>query len=712
MKKILFADKILCYNSLMEQKEKQLFPQVDMDENMIHIGAGFSLKRISDKHILIYSPLGFYKAVELKEQIDTRLLVIELVNQHNIKKNLLATALKISRQSIHNWLEAYEKWGYEGLISSTRVKNGNGIPVPPMRPVGNKARQLEVERKKAQEIIDSQNMTLCFTDTIGTQKDSPDIFNEEHEFEENRYAGSFLYWGIFQHYYRFMGFIESHLGKYAMVVYLYAMMQINRLPSIEQLKTVFKKEFGQILGLKKIFCRSLLWALIHGCCEQKVSLNTLQSFYHRQGQLGVVSLNPLFIDGHFIPYYGKESVNKGFYTQRGMMMMGQTEIFVHDINGEIVYTEIQEGKGNMVSVLEKMNHQWTPYLGGLPPLLTVDRELWSVQTFLLLKDQKARFVTWEKYTRTEELDEIEDDKFCESFEMNGINYSVYETSKVYADVDKNQIKLRRIILWNKRVDKRMAVVTNDSLEKGTTIAQTMLNRWGQNENGFKHMGGRIHMHYNPVLDMSKKSLKQMVANPMYKELKKKKKELKKNMQKLEKKLLNFSKKNKNNPNLNVSVKKSKALLDIQAMIDGLSNELKQVGEELSKTPEQIKLAELKEGKSFKIISTEGKNLWELSQALVWNSRRKLMKEFSKFLNDKRDLIPVLEAITKCRGWIKSTPQAIIVKLEPLDTPRFLIAQVQLCRAMSEKNIRLNNGKKIIYGVAETESVQKNMDISQ
>jgi hypothetical protein len=97
---------------------------------------------------------------------------------------------------------------------------------------------------------------------------------------------------------------------------------------------------------------------------------------------------------------------------------------------------------------------------------------------------------------------------------------------------------------------------------------------------------------------------------------------------------------------------------------------------------------------------------------VWNSRKKLVKESSQFLNDKRDQLPVLEAITKCRGWVKSTSQAIIVKLEPLDTPRSRIARIQLCRAMSEKNIRLNNGKKIIYCVAETESVQKNMGISQ
>lgn len=684
----------------MEQLNKSLFPQDEMPNDMVNIGVGFSLKKISDTQLIIYSPTGFYKTAKIEPQINKRLLVVELVEEHGGCKSSLAKALGISRQSIDNWIESYRKWGYDGLLSSTKPRSTNGKLD---RPIGNKARQLEDDRRKKKEAIEMESVPLNFPATMGDQKDSPAIFNDEHDFEENRYAGSFFYWGIFQHYYRFMTFIESHLGKYAQVVYLFAMMQVNGLPSIEQLKTIFKKEFGRILGLKKIFCRSLLWEQIHDCCELKISSKTLQSFYHRQGQLGLVSLSQLFIDGHFIPYYGKESVNKGFYTQRGMMMTGQTEIFVHDINGEIVYSEIQEGKGDIPSVLEKMNHQWTPYLGGIPPILTVDRELWSVKTFLLLNSREARFITWEKHTKADELNEIHDDKFSESFEMNNIEYRVYETSKIYRDVDKNEIKLRRIILWNKKVSKRMAVVSNDKLETGTIIALTMLNRWGVNENGFKHMGNLIHMHYNPVLDMSEKSQQQTVPNSRCKQLKKKKKELKNKIQKLEKKLMNFMQKDKSNSN--GTAKKSKAWADLEVKIDELSNQLRQAKEDLSKTPERIKLSEFKEGKTFKIISTEGKNLWELSQTIVWNSRRKLMKEFGKFLNDKRDLLPVLDAITKGRGWIKSTTKTIIVKLEPLDTPRFRMAQIQLCRAMSEKNIRLKNGKKILYQVAETENVQ-------
>ena len=123
--------------------------------------------------------------------------------------------------------------------------------------------------------------------------------------------------------------------------------------------------------------------------------------------------------------------------------------------------------------------------------------------------------------------------------------------------------------------------------------------------------------------------------------------------------------------------------------------------------ERLKLNEVHPGESFKEVDTEGKNLWDLAQSLVWNSRKKLIKMLGEFLPNPRDLIPVLEAITKSRGWVRSTPEAIEVRLEPLDTPRFRSAQIQLCRALNEKQVRLQNGKRLLYDVGQNlKSVQK------
>lgn len=103
-------------------------------------------------------------------------------------------------------------------------------------------------------------------------------------------------------------------------------------------------------------------------------------------------------------------------------------------------------------------------------------------------------------------------------------------------------------------------------------------------------------------------------------------------------------------------------------------------------------------KIIKKLDKEGKNLWDLAESLVWNSRKKLIGIFKEYLPNHRDLIPVLEAITSCRGWIKSTRESIEVRLESLDIPRFKAAQIQLCRALNEKNIRLNNRKRLLYDV--------------
>ena len=99
-----------------------------------------------------------------------------------------------------------------------------------------------------------------------------------------------------------------------------------------------------------------------------------------------------------------------------------------------------------------------------------------------------------------------------------------------------------------------------------------------------------------------------------------------------------------------------------------------------------------------MLNTEGKNLWNLAEALSWNSRKKLVQIFKEFLPNERDIRPVLEAITESRGWIKSTREAIEIRLEPLETPMYKAAQIQLCRYLNEKEIRLQNGKRLLYDV--------------
>lgn len=660
------------------------------------IGNGYSIEWVTEKILIIYRYGVVAKKVEIKAGIDIRRLVVELVLEGGVTKSNLADALKVSRQSIDNWVDTFKKSGFEGLVNSYKgsLQKGRAEKSDNL-PQGNKARQLEQDRKREREILQKRQLTIsCEENETGSCEEQADVFNDSYDFQENRYAGGFIYWAIFQYLFNFMQLCESYAGSNGVVIYLFAMMLVHGIGSVEQLKTVYKREFGNSIGIKQLFSIPTLWKRIYAVCNLRKSKALLEGFFKQQAINGVVSLYWLYIDGHFIPYYGNEQVRKGYYTQRDLMMPGQTEMFVHDCHGRIVYFEIQEGKGDLKEMMIRMSQKWSAYIGGIPPLIIADRESWGVEHFLSMEGY--RFVTWEKFSKPDELASIPDKDFGDGFFMDEREYQVYEDKKLYRDEQGKSIELRRVVIWNKSTNRRVACVAQDKLEDKITIACAMLGRWGCSENSFKYMGERCNMHYNPVVDASKESEKQEVINPEYKNLKKEVNELKKKITKCEIELGRLPIMSKKDG----SVRKSKKRERLEQEKEQLKNKLVVSEEKAKNCPERINLAEVKSGEKIKELDTEGKNLWDLAEALVWNSRKKLIEMFGEFLPNPRDLIPVLEAITNSRGWVRSTKESVEVRLEPLDTPRFKAAQIQLCRALNEKNIRLKNGKRLLYDVGE------------
>jgi len=671
------------------------------DTMIISIGNNYGIKKVGDDKVQIYRLGILDKIVPILTGFDRRVLVVDLVEKCGVKKNKLAKALGISRTSIDTWLEIYRQKGLEGLVNS--AKKGVGRKKESIkRPTGDKFKEIEKARKKNRELIEEQNIRINFQEEDFIEDNSPsDLFNEKYDFEENRYAGSLLYLGIFQHTFKLMSFIESLFGKYSIVIYLFLMMHVNRISSIEQLKTVFKKEFGRIIGIKRLYSHPIIWKLIHETVNIKQSILLKTHYFKYQLYKGLVSLWYLFIDGHFIPYTGKEKVHKNFHTQSGMMKPGQNEIFIHDIDGRIVYFDLQEGKGDMLEVIKAKSKEIALYIGNIPPLFVVDKEIWGVRNFLFLSG--CRFVTWEKNTDKKEVNNLPETVFSSPFIVNDIEYQVYETEKKYTDNKGNSIKLRRIVIWNKDTNKRTVAVAQDSYEDNITIARAMLNRWGKSENTFKHMGNRLNIHYNPVLDISKDSEKQEIVNPEHQKLKKEIKSLKNELSKIEKKLG----RKKIIYNKDGTVRKNRSHDKLQKQREELQHRINTLNNLLLECPERIDISKLEDYKHYKVIETEGKNLWDLSETIVWNSRKKLISLLKEYLPNERDLLPVLEAITSTRGWVKSTSDVIIVKLEALERPQFRQAQIQLCRKLNEMNIRLSNGKLLLYDVIENnKNVQK------
>lgn len=658
------------------------------------IGAGLSLKKTTNKDIVhLYKNGIFIKEQILVPQIEKRLFVVDLIERHGVTKSKLASFLNISRQSIDNWVNTSRKHGSYGLINNTK----DSWKKNPHRFTGNKARDLESQRKEELQAIESQELTINFDKDIEVKEEhcgaANELYNQEYDYQENRYSGNLLYLAVLINEFNYIKQLASLVGNYLWIPFMFVLMHVNEILSVEQFKTVYRKEFGQIMGLKKLpnlsKIRENIWELI----ALKQAGNVMQVFFKRQIIKGIVSIWRIFLDGHLVPYSGKEKIHKAHSTQRNLMMPGQTEFFGHDSTGNIVYFDIQEGKGDMLKSLRELSSLIKPYNGDTPPLVVVDRELWGVEKFLSIKN--LRFVTWEKNCNKAQLAKLDTRNFSGNLKLNDKNYIFFEEKRTYRSVNNKSIELRRVISRNTETGETFAIVSNDTIETTETIAESMLNRWGCSENGFKHLGTRTNMHYNPAWKIQEDSENQQIPNPEYiaikKRLTKKKKELARIQKELGKK---EPKLKKNGTPRKASVREK----NIQKR-NSLENEIKQISSEAAQYSERIDIRQT-QSKPFKTIDKEGKKWWNIAEMIFWDSRKKLSKLLFNYLPDNRDLLPVLDAITSSKGWIKSTKNSLIIRLEPLERVKFRDAQIQLCRYLNNQKIKLPNGKLLYYDVAK------------
>lgn len=642
---------------------------------------------IKEHKIEIFKNQEFTEVKPISTDFEKRLAVVELINNYGAMKKRLAEVFSISRQTIDNWLDSYKKYGAQGLINNTKESWKKN----PKRFTGNKAREHEDERLSEAQRIESEEITIDFNCTDPTQDIiKTDLYTDTYKFEDNRYAGSMLVIGMIEYLYRFSSMTANIYEGQSHILYLFLAMHINQIASIEQLKVINKREFGRVTGLKKLASMPNLWADVHQLIDKGISGALHEKVFSHQAVKGLVGLQELFLDGHFIPYYGKEKTHKGFFTQRDLMIKGQTQMFVHDNSGRVVYFETQEGKGDIVKMLKKTSEHISQLNDGQIPLISIDREVWGVENFIYLSNE--RVVTWEKFCEQGELQKIDISLFSKEIEKNGRFWQLYEDTKQYSDAKKNKVTLRRIIMHNKKTQKRLCVVTTDKLEDKEVIAETMLSRWGSNENSFKYMGVRTNMHYNPVIEIAKESQYQEIVNPQYKQVHNQLTSLKNKLAKTEKELG----RKPVTENKDGSLRQNQHREQLQETCLAINQKIQTVKAELNEIPKRIDVGEINDEK-FKEIDNEGINLWTVCEAVFWNSRKELIEKFSQFLPNNRDTIPVLETLIKAPGRIQSTANMILVKLETVETPRFKSAQRQLLRYMNNLGCRIN-GKLLQFDV--------------
>jgi len=698
--------------------QQNLFPEPaehDKKDEKVHLGAGLEIQIIDGvkPRARLYRLDVLIKTVELSDKTARRLFVVEVV-ELGATKAKLAETLGISRQTIHNYSETQKKFGTEGLINSYQPSSSKSRTTQrkinkDKLPKGNTARQLEEIRRKerAEEEQNAKQLSLfpsIVAEEIQSVTSDEQPFAEVHDWAASRYAGVFLYLVCLLSTSRWLEFVTGYFGSSYKIFMVFVLMVGRNIPSIEQLKNIHSRESGLILGLKRLPCRPKLWEWFYNAADLKKSDSLIYEYFRYQMRRGTVGIWLWYIDGHLLPYSGKEKVHYSYNTQRRMPMPGRTNLVTCDISGRIVDFQIQEGKGNLREYIANMQKRWAEELT-CTPLMVFDREGYGGDFFYGLIDAGIPFVTWDKYVDTAKLAKIDSNIFSEELTVNGKKYSIFEGEKEFSCTletpgnagDDQQItfNVRRIYIWNRSCNRRTCGLawTGDMKTSTADCTRAILNRWGASENTFKHLNDRHPFHYHPGFKLES-SENQEISNP---EIKKKQAaimRLRKKLNGLYKKLS----KAKSVLNKDGTLRQNSVKENLKVKVETLEAEIQTIKQVKDALPGKVNVSDMENYKSFKKIDNEGKNLFDFVTSSVWNARKQMVDWLSQSFDQENEVVDLFYAITNCHGWVKSSKNEVRVRLEPIQQPKRRAAQEQLCRKLTSLGARLPTGKWLVVEV--------------
>ena len=660
----------------------------------------FEFKDDSETHATLYHNDVLVKTVDLTDKVAKKLFVVEAVELGAVRTRL-AAALKISRQTIHNYLETKKRFGLEGLIRNYTPSKGETLRQNREAHAdkgfkGNKARQLEQIRKEERERLDTQ-AKLPFGDRVLEPEDQP--FSEKHGWQATRYAGVFTYLITLIHLNDWVRMTSSFLGNKYKLLFTFVLMVAKNIRSIEQLKNIRGREAGLLLGIRNLPGKTKARTWLYSVCKMEAARQMLSHFTLQQVRSGIVGTWQWFVDGHLLPYTGKNKVHQAFNTQRGMMVPGRNNIVACDSSGRVVDFEIQEGKGDIRSYLISLGVKWKAEVAP-GPVMVFDREGYGGNFFHEMTLAEVGFVTWDKNIDTNKLKALDKELFTEEFKFNGKVYRVFEGEKEFVwDVDNDKSEtLRLIYIWNVSSNRRTCALSNVSADMMDTeqCAMAILNRWGASENTFKHIGDKHPLNYQPGYSFTE-SQNQEIANPEVKEVKTKASRMKAKLASLYKKLS----KSKEVLNKDGSTRKNSARENVLLQIKEKESEVEILKEEAKQLPERVDISWLEDYACFQRICDESKYLFDFVTASVWNARKQMVEWLLPLYENKNEYVDLFYAITHCHGWIRSDNKKVTVRLEPLQQPSRFAAQKQFCRKLSQLRVVTPAGKLLQIEVGDS-----------
>lgn len=464
--------------------------------------------------------------------------------------------------------------------------------------------------------------------------------------------------------------------------------------SIEDYKKAYAEEFGVLIGRATSPSPYSVRRFLHRVRALGKSEQLIDEFASEYLRSGIAEWGVMYIDGHFMPYYGFMPIVKGWHAVRQKGMKGSYNflgvdghftpwIFLVRSAMEDLLQKIPEMVGKVREIGRKVGIE-EERLGKL--VVIFDREGYSADLYRLLDGReegtkRVLFISWAKYT-DKWIYEIPEESFTETIE---VSYEIKEAEQISYHVTERTMsrygKIRTIVIQSGTEKRRAAIYTNaETCELRTEeVIRFICRRWGE-ENLIKELLRKHMIDYTPGYVREPLDTQPLVDNPRVQELRQTKGNLTSEVSRLKVSFADSEIKRRQG-----SGEKKKSIEHQTGLLTDILRreaEIKEVEEQIKALPARIPFPDAHEGKNLVQQNYEKKRFLDCIKVFVYNMEKQLCSVLLKYYGRRKEIYPALTMILRRGGYIKLEGRTLKVRLRKLQNREIDFAARRLCEEVN------------------------------
>jgi hypothetical protein len=464
--------------------------------------------------------------------------------------------------------------------------------------------------------------------------------------------------------------------------------------SMEDFKRAYPEEFGALIGRSQSPSLFTLRRFLHKVRYLSKGEGLIDEFGLSYLKHGLAHWGVMYIDGHFLPYYGIYPITKGWHGVRKIPMKGSYNFLVVDegfrpwlflvrASSEDLLQKIPEliEKAKKIGCAAGLSREVVDEL-----IVVFDREGYSAELYRQLegKDQgdevrRAVFISWAKYADKWVYD-IAEEKFDKTIT---VAYAIRKPETVrYFETERMMNKygkIRTIVIQSRRDNKRMAIYTNATQHQITAerIVQLMCRRWGE-ENRIKDLLTEHKINYMPGYVMERMDVQPLVDNPKVKELKKIRVSLLSDLRKSKVLLADEVLAKEQNKEQKIKLKG----IPHRENIVRIDNEILSLNQQLDELQQKVRYDEAHGGRKLLALNYEKKRFLDCIKLFTCNIKAEMCRMLLKHYDHPKEIQPALSMIVERTGYVKMEGGELRVKLRGFRNPEIDYAARHLCEDLN------------------------------